>query len=107
MFDVPSGVRFDTMATTRASSPGLLRAGTVKRTRAQRTSLSDVERRTGVDGVNAGSTGPGTATPSIDSKPSPPDEGEGAAEADPPVEEESQVNAATSKAEATSTDATT
>ena len=101
MFDVPSGVRFDTMATTRASSLGSLRAGTVKRTRAQRASLSDVERRMGVDGVNAGSTGRGTVTPSIDSKPSLPDEGEAAAEGDPPVEDECQVKAATS------TDATT
>jgi hypothetical protein len=62
--------------------------------------LSDVGRRTGVDGVNAGLTGPGTATPSIESRPNPPDEREGAAEGDA-CKGELEVKAATSRAEAT------
>jgi hypothetical protein len=57
-------------------------------------------RRTGVDGVNAGLTGLGTATPSIESRPNPPDEREGAAEGDA-CEGELEAKAATSRAEAT------
>jgi hypothetical protein len=52
------------------------------RTSAQRASFSDVGRRTGVDGANAGLNGAGTATPWIESRPNPPDEREFAAEGD-------------------------
>jgi hypothetical protein len=67
--------------------------------------LSDAGRRTGVDGANAGLTGPGTATPWIMSRLNPPDEREGAAEADSCRDGEREVKAPTSRAEATSTEA--
>jgi hypothetical protein len=106
MFDVPSGVRFATVATTLASVLGSLRAGTATRTKAQRASLSETGRRTGVDGTKAGLTGPGTATPWIESRPNLSDGREAAAEGDPCEEGEREVKAPTTRTEAMSTEAT-
>jgi hypothetical protein len=105
MFEVPSGVRSATVATTSESVLGSRRAETATRTKAQRATMAELDRTTGVDGTKAGLTGTGTATPWIESRLSPAGEGGGTAEGDSPGESERQVKAPTARTEATSTEA--